>query len=65
MTYPRTESSAYPKDFDFDSILNGLYELDEYADIIDEIDKEQIKRPTGGVNAGDHPPITPTASPMF
>ena len=38
--------------------------MDEYADIIDEMDAEKAKRPTGGVNAGDHPPITPTAIPM-
>lgn len=57
-TYPRTESSSYPSSFNFDEVLEQLRGHSQYKEAI-----ASIKRinPRKGVDAGDHPPITPTS----
>lgn len=37
ITYPRTESSAYPKTFDFNSVLNALGEDSTYTKYVSEL----------------------------
>ncbi|CAD7964936.1 unnamed protein product [Amoebophrya sp. A120] len=58
LTYPRTETTAYPKTFDFDSLIqrqaNSTLPWAPQAKLL------QRQKPRKGVDAGDHPPITPT-----
>lgn len=70
VTYPRTESTSYPKTFEFGAILSALKKyqkqegnyIAEYAGIME---KEGITKPRNGYDAGDHPPITPTNKTPF
>jgi len=59
-TYPRTESTSYSKNFDFNGILTSFAThkspYQEYAGHI----MQNFNRPRDGYDAGDHPPITPT-----
>ena len=56
MTYPRTESTSYPKAFDFNGITKALQNNPEFS-YIKDLSFQNAKK---GVDAGDHPPITPT-----
>ena len=63
ISYPRTESSAFPPGFDFRETLNackGHPELGQsmVAEMLTE-KNTKFRKPRGGVDAGDHPPITP------
>ena len=70
ITYPRTESTSYPKTFEFGAIIQALrkYQKQE-GNVIAEyalaLDKEGITKPRAGYDAGDHPPITPTNKTPF
>ncbi|KFD50977.1 hypothetical protein M513_08160 [Trichuris suis] len=59
ISYPRTETTRYPSNFDFRSILTGLRRLPEFQAHIDNMTETGIHPPSGGSDAGDHPPITP------
>jgi len=60
ISYPRTESSAYPPGFDFKSIVASQTSNDEWGDVAKKIlSFSSIRKPSGGQDAGDHPPITP------
>jgi DNA topoisomerase-3 len=60
ISYPRTESSAYPPGFDFKSIVASQTGNDEWGDVAKKIlNFPSIRKPSGGQDAGDHPPITP------
>ena len=60
ISYPRTESSAYPPGFDFKRIIASQTSNDEWGDIAKKIlSFPSIRKPSGGQDAGDHPPITP------
>ncbi|KAI6242763.1 DNA topoisomerase [Aphelenchoides fujianensis] len=75
ISYPRTETTAYPKDFDFHSILQqqeggrfreivkkvGAYIAGFF--LIESIYADKISNPKGGEDKGDHPPITPQRAP--
>lgn len=68
-TYPRTESTAYPKTFDFKSILKSV-ENNHFNSALKKYCHELmglgINLPKKGVDQGDHPPITPTTKmPSF
>ena len=61
LTYPRTESTMYPKDFPFRETLQAVQPYDsQYREFIDQL----IARPKlgnhKGTDKGDHPPICPT-----
>ncbi|CAI7993512.1 DNA topoisomerase 3-beta-1 [Geodia barretti] len=62
ISYPRTETTKYPKDFDFRSILSSLSGHPEFGEHASSILRTSIKPPSGGVDVGDHPPITPMRS---
>ena len=68
LTYPRTETSKYPKSFDVEAALRTHRANDEntsYAQkLLDTIEdtKVRLRHYSGGVDAGDHPPITPTTT---
>jgi DNA topoisomerase-3 len=81
ISYPRTESSAFPKGFDFRETLSACVchpDLGDamVAEMLAEADSSSaeanvarretrnaeqpaFRAPRGGVDAGDHPPITP------
>eukprot|EP01015_Nassula_variabilis_P000095 TRINITY_DN1003_c0_g1_i3.p1 TRINITY_DN1003_c0_g1~~TRINITY_DN1003_c0_g1_i3.p1 ORF type:complete len:755 (+),score=121.57 TRINITY_DN1003_c0_g1_i3:68-2332(+) len=60
VTYPRTESTTYPRNFDLMGVLNGLLQLPNYNEYVERLLQEGLERPKQGKDAGDHPPITPT-----
>jgi len=64
ITYPRTESTHYPNNFNFKEIIDNLSKdtskesrLGSYAK---KLLAEGYKNPKAGKDMGDHPPITPT-----
>ena len=63
LSYPRTESTAYPRGFDFTSLLAAHAAHPEWGvharSLLDAGQPTAHSRP-GAVDAGDHPPITPT-----
>merc|ERR1719174_3395638 len=62
ISYPRTETSRYPPSFDVTSILQEQAWHPTWGKTVEWLLKSQgghVKPPTGGHEAGDHPPITP------
>ena len=60
ITYPRTESTAYSKNFDFYGILNSFSRANlPFSNYAGDI-MNCYNKPKWGVDQGDHPPITPT-----
>ena len=59
LSYPRTESTAYPKSFDVRASLQTLVQHEEWGYYVAKILKDGYTKPKGGFDAGDHPPITP------
>ncbi|KAL3095009.1 hypothetical protein niasHS_006360 [Heterodera schachtii] len=59
ISYPRTETTAYPDSFDFVAALRELAKGQRFVDTANQLLREGIARPRGGTNKGDHPPITP------
>ena len=57
-TYPRTESSSYPSSFNFAEVVNQLKDHFNFQQACEKIGNHF--NPRKGVDAGDHPPITPT-----
>lgn len=60
ISYPRTETSKYPEMFDIDSVLREQAGHPNWGTYCDDLLKNGYDRPSGGVDVGDHPPITPT-----
>jgi DNA topoisomerase-3 len=58
-SYPRTESTAYSPNFNFTDILESNTDNPSFSPKINTLLSEGIQKPTLGINAGDHPPITP------
>lgn len=58
-TYPRTESTTFSNNFNFKEVLNSLKEHETYGDYAARLLKNGFNKPRKGVDAGDHPPITP------
>ena len=61
ISYPRTETTEYPETFDFESKLHSFSKHPEFGEgaqnIINEFNNTII---SNGINAFDHPPITPS-----
>ncbi|EGR34411.1 hypothetical protein IMG5_012580, partial [Ichthyophthirius multifiliis] len=62
ITYPRTESTSYAKNFPFEDICRSLCQLknSQVSQDAQLLFRNGIYKPKQGVDIGDHPPITPT-----
>lgn len=61
ITYPRTESTSYPTNFEFKAIVDKIKEGYHSEPAVKSFAARlQINKPKKGVDVGDHPPITPT-----
>lgn len=59
MSYPRTESTAYPQSFDITGTLRQQSTDSRWASYVRNLLVEGVNKSRGGVDMGDHPPITP------
>ncbi|GJQ09879.1 hypothetical protein GpartN1_g1670.t1 [Galdieria partita] len=61
ISYPRTESSKYPPSFDIEAVLSELERTSTWFPIVKNFRERNYpnKSRQGGVDKGDHPPITP------
>ncbi|GIL45930.1 hypothetical protein Vafri_3041 [Volvox africanus] len=59
LSYPRTESSAYPPNFDINGNVAALRNHPVFGAYASALLQQGIKHPQGGTDVGDHPPITP------
>jgi DNA topoisomerase-3 len=59
LSYPRTESTAYPKSFDIRGALQIQASDSRWGSYVSDLLKTGNCKPKGGVDMGDHPPITP------
>jgi DNA topoisomerase-3 len=62
LSYPRTESSAYPKSFDIVGTLQSQASDNRWGSYVRDLLRDGHNRSKGGVDMGDHPPITPCRS---
>ncbi|EXB54788.1 DNA topoisomerase 3-beta-1 [Morus notabilis] len=62
ISYPRTESTAYPSSFDFKGTLGELAYNPTWGDFVRTLLARGYQKPRVGTDAGDHPPITPMLS---
>ncbi|CAN0870597.1 DNA topoisomerase 3-beta [Linum grandiflorum] len=62
ISYPRTESTAYPSSFDFRSTLGELVRNPTLGEYTRSLLSEGYQKPKSGTDVGDHPPITPMRS---
>ncbi len=59
ISYPRTESTAYPDSFDFVSVLQPHAKHEDWGAFVASLFEVGIVPPKAGSDHGDHPPITP------
>ena len=58
-TYPRTESTDFSPNFDFVEVIKEHVHHPEWGKFAQNLLKNGHNRPKKGIDAGDHPPITP------
>ncbi|KAL7548997.1 hypothetical protein ACHAWF_012271 [Thalassiosira exigua] len=59
LSYPRTESTKYPASFDIAGTLRDQTQDNRWGPYVTELLKGGFSLAKGGVDMGDHPPITP------
>ncbi|KAI8341296.1 DNA topoisomerase [Chlamydoabsidia padenii] len=59
ISYPRTETSQYPPNFDLHEVLHEQIKHPLWGNHCQELLQNGFDRPSGGTDVGDHPPITP------
>ena len=59
ITYPRTETTKYAPTFDFKGSLNNFSNHPDFGENVKKVLKDYKPPILKGINAGDHPPITP------
>ena len=59
ISYPRTETTQYPKGFNFKQIINAQTVDNDWGWYAKQLMNNGYNQPRKGYNAGDHPPITP------
>ncbi|XP_062164854.1 DNA topoisomerase 3-beta isoform X2 [Alnus glutinosa] len=62
ISYPRTESTAYPSSFEFRGTLGALANNPTFGNYVQRLLTDGYHKPQFGKDAGDHPPITPMRS---
>ncbi len=63
ISYPRTDSDVYSKEYEHQKILQKFLVHPQYGDYVkDRFRQQKIIPKQGKVDAGDHSPITPLAS---
>ncbi|KAK1293909.1 hypothetical protein QJS10_CPA16g00508 [Acorus calamus] len=62
ISYPRTESTAYPASFDFQGTLKSLINNPSWGVHVRALLVDGFHKPRTGTDVGDHPPITPMKS---
>lgn len=62
ISYPRTETSAYPASFDLSGPVHQQKNHVIWGLAVQELIQNGIKRNKKGEDVGDHPPITPMRS---
>ena len=62
ISYPRTESTAYPSSFDLRSAVQEQTRSGEWGSYARDLLTEGLTKPKKGLDAGDHPPITPVCA---
>lgn len=62
LSYPRTESTAYPKSFDIKGTLEQQAGDSRWGSYVRGLLAQGNNKSRGGVDMGDHPPITPCRS---
>ncbi|KAK7306407.1 hypothetical protein VNO77_44346 [Canavalia gladiata] len=62
ISYPRTESTAYPPSFDFRGVLSAQTNNPTWGNYVQGLLTSGYHKPRLGTDAGDHPPITPMRS---
>jgi len=61
ISYPRTETTAYPSNFDLKEVLEQQKSNPVWGDQVKRLLAGEFSHPRKGNDVGDHPPITPTA----
>lgn len=63
ISYPRTETSKYPRHFDIKACIREQTSHETYGDYATKLlNSSHVAKSNRGVDCGDHPPITPTSS---
>lgn len=62
LSYPRTESTTYPQSFDISGTLSQQKADSRWGAHVRELLLVGSQKPRGGVDMGNHPPITPCRS---
>uniref|UniRef100_A0A803LZK4 DNA topoisomerase n=1 Tax=Chenopodium quinoa TaxID=63459 RepID=A0A803LZK4_CHEQI len=62
ISYPRTESTAYPSSFDFRGALVTQQSNPLWGGYVQTLLADGYHKPRSGTDVGDHPPITPMRS---
>ncbi|XP_057536769.1 DNA topoisomerase 3-beta isoform X2 [Amaranthus tricolor] len=62
ISYPRTESTAYPSSFDFRGTLEVQKNNPAWGGYVQTLLIDGYHKPRSGTDVGDHPPITPMRS---
>jgi DNA topoisomerase-3 len=61
ISYPRTETTTYPTNFDLRGVVKLFERSNEYGEEAKNIQND-FTQPRKGQDCGDHPPITPMKS---
>jgi DNA topoisomerase-3 len=57
VSYPRTETSKYPENFDIDQVLREQAMHPDWGHFCKDLLAKSYDRPSGGTDTGDHPPM--------
>ncbi|XP_055302573.1 DNA topoisomerase 3-beta isoform X2 [Sitodiplosis mosellana] len=58
ISYPRTETTSYPQNFDLNGVVRLLQPSSEFGTEAKDV-AQNFNSPRRGTDCGDHPPITP------
>ena len=61
VSYPRTETTSYPKGFDIKATLTAQVRDSSWGQYARNLVVNGWSKPRKGFDAGDHPPITPVS----